>query len=337
MKKITLLTIILIIASSTFAQWSKYARWKRYRYEVVVGIGTSSFMGDLGGGSNHDSWIDDYLGDFEFSSTRPSLYGAARYKLTPSVAMKLNIAVGWLSGDDKWSSDPSRLSRNLNFNSIIFEQSLVGEYSILKENNAKRWSQMRKKRVRAYSLNLYVFAGIGGFYFNPYGYIEDENGNKDYYNLPDAGTEGQNVTGDYYSKYAFCIPYGIGFKVGLSRKLDLGIEYGLRYAFTDYIDDVGGSYYDNLAIIESNNGDVNTGYLADQHIPKTDSGYFTEEDFQEGSKWEAYSEYYEVGDRKPIQGGTKVRSGDANDSYSFLFINLSYKLRTGRNGLPKLF
>ncbi|MBK8808939.1 MAG: hypothetical protein IPO21_20830 [Bacteroidales bacterium] len=333
MKKYILLLLFSFIVNYSFSQWSK---WKRMRYEVSFGIGTSSFMGDLGGGQNSDSFLDDYFGDFDFGSTRPSFYLGGRYKLSPLFSAKLNLALGWVSGNDEWSNDINRQNRNLNFNSVIFEQSLVGEFNIIKENEQKRWSKIRNKRVRGYSFNLYVFAGIGGFYFNPRGYVVDDYTNKTYYSLYDVGTEGQNITQNHYNRYALCIPGGLGIKFGLNRKWDFGIEYGMRYTFTDYIDDVGGAYYDNKAIIENykDGNDVNVGYLADNHYA-TETTKFTETDFAAGSIWEGYDKYYEVGDRKPYPSGTEFRSGKAKDIYMFLFLNFSYKLKTGRNGLPK--
>lgn len=337
MKKLLLYILFFSLTLSSYSQWS---RWKRLRYEVCIGIGTSSFMGDLGGGKNSDSFLDDYFGDFDFSATRPSFYVGGRYKLSPLFSTKVNLALGWVTGNDKWSTDIGRQSRNLNFSSVIFEQSAVLEMNIIKENNAKRWSKRRKKRVRAYSVNLYTFLGVGGFYFSPQAYVLDDEGDKVWYNLHDIGTEGQTITGNNYSRYSVCIPFGLGFKYGLNRKLDIGVEYGYRYTFTDYIDDVGGSYYDNLAIIEKNGGNVDAGYLADHRTPPetSTSSFFTAEDFQSGSEWEAYGNYYKEGDRKPIKADSpaaKIRSGDAKDSYMFLFVNLSYKLRTTRRGLPK--
>ena len=40
------------------------------------------------------------------------------------------------------------------------------------------------------------------------------------------------------------IPAGIGFKIGLNKRTNLGIETGIRQTFTDYLDDVSGVYPD---------------------------------------------------------------------------------------------
>jgi len=293
------------------------------------GVGSSSFMGDLGGGKNPDSKMDDYLGDFDLLSTRMAVWAGMRYKLSPSFALRANFIFGQVSGSDEWSGDTGRKSRNLNFKSPIYEQSIQLEYSIIKETNARKWNRRRKKKVRGTSFNLYTFAGIGGFYFNPKG--EDQYGN--WVALQPIGTEGQTINGQdkRYNRYSLAIPFGLGIKIGLNRKWDLGFEYGIRYTLTDYIDDVGTSYADNKAIVEANGGDKSAGWLADKHLT-SDAGKFGDEVSQSDHE---YYGIYQPGDRIPYKGGSSFRGGDAKDVYMFLLVSFSYKLRTKRNGLPR--
>lgn len=44
------------------------------------------------------------------------------------------------------------------------------------------------------------------------------------------------------------IPFGIGIKATIGRYFAIGAEWGMRWTFTDYLDDVGGRYYDNDAL-----------------------------------------------------------------------------------------
>lgn len=329
-KKILSIAILSLVATAMCAQGGM--RWKRTRYELIGGLVVTNFMGDLGGGARTNSKIGKYLGDFDFSATRPGLYFGMRYRIAPAFSLKGNIYAAVLKGDDKYSDAPDRVLRNLNFWSPIFEESVQLEYSIIKENNARRWSAKRKKKVRGLSFNLYAFAGIGAIQFYPYGTYNGTD-----YALRPLGTEGQNVAASgkkQYSVVSACIPFGMGVKFGINRKWDFGVEYGFRYTFTDYIDDVGGAYYDNKAIIESNlskGTDVAkaSGFLADNHITDTK---FTD---NRG----VYNDYYAKGDRVPYSkesgDAMSIRAGKAKDIYMFLVFNLSYKLRTGRNGLPK--
>lgn len=305
-------------------------RWKRTRWEIMGGIGMTSFMGDLGGSKRSDQSYMRNIADFDMFSSRAALWGGMRYKLSPSFAVRGTIAFGQLSGDDKWSGDEGRRTRNLNFRTILFENSYQLEYSIIKESNARKWNKRRNRKVRGPSFNLYTFAGAGWFFFNPKG--EDMYGN--WVSLQPLGTEGQTANGNdnKYSRFAVCVPYGIGMKIGINRKVDFGFEYGFRYTFTDYVDDVGGSYYDNKAIIDANGGSPTAGWMADKHIAKEKSEKFGDHMKEDNPE---YYGIYEKEDRIPYKNGSTWRGGEANDVYMFFLFSLSYKLQTKRNGWPK--
>jgi hypothetical protein len=327
-RKLIVVLLLLGFCEMTFGQ--RGMRWKRTRYELMGGVGGAAFMGDLGGGKNPDSKLDDYFGDLDVFSSRPAMWMAMRYKLSPSFAVRGNLILGQVSGDDKWSGDQGRKSRNLNFRSPIFEQSLQLEYSIIKENDARKWHKRKKRSVRGNSFNLYTFAGFGGFWFNPKG--EDPYGN--WVKLRPIGTEGQTADGknEMYSRYAMCFPGGLGVKIGINRKWDFGVEYGLRYTLTDYIDDVGSSYYDNRAIVEANGGNSTAGWMADKHLVSSDSQKFGAE---VKNPTHEYFGIYQPGDRKPYAHGSSFRGGKSNDVYMFFLFSLCYKMETKRNGLPK--
>ncbi len=48
--------------------------------------------------------------------------------------------------------------------------------------------------------------------------------------------------GQYYSAFQFSIPIAIGATFKLVGPFDAAIEFGYRYLFTDYIDDVSNNY-----------------------------------------------------------------------------------------------
>ena len=47
-----------------------------------------------------------------------------------------------------------------------------------------------------------------------------------------------------YKKLQVAIPLGIGARFRLNEVLDFSVEFGFRYLFTDYIDDVSQNYVD---------------------------------------------------------------------------------------------
>ena len=67
-----------------------------------------------------------------------------------------------------------------------------------------------------------------------------------------------------YSRFQIAIPFGVGIKYAIDQNWSIGIEYGLRKTFTDYIDDCSSVYFDNQAIKQQgiDKGDA-WAYLAD--------------------------------------------------------------------------
>ena len=57
---------------------------------------------------------------------------------------------------------------------------------------------------------------------------------------------------DEYSLSAISIPFGIGVKYALSDKINLGLEMGARRTFTDFLDDVSGTYVSYPELLAGN-------------------------------------------------------------------------------------
>ena len=51
-----------------------------------------------------------------------------------------------------------------------------------------------------------------------------------------------------YSNFNVCIPVGIGVRKLINKKWSVGGELSFRKTFTDYLDDVSGSYYDKAKL-----------------------------------------------------------------------------------------
>ena len=282
------------------AQRAKYGRWRRLRYEIIYAVGGTNFLGELGGANQYGT---NFLRDLEVSQTRPLLQIGMRYKLLQDLAVKSALSFGYLRGDDKTTLEIYRNYRNLNFRSPILEWSAQLEYSVLRERIGHRYNLRRVRGVKGFRINTYYFVGIAVFWFNPQGKMDGK-----WYNLQPLGTEGQGLipTRQKYHRVQIAIPFGVGFKYGLDRKWSLGLELGPRKTFTDYIDDVSKTYFDK-EWIRQERGDV-AAYLSDPS-----SG--------EHPNWTASGQ----------------QRGDARDkdTYMFLTINLTYKLKQTRKGLPK--
>ncbi|OFX22245.1 MAG: hypothetical protein A2033_07145 [Bacteroidetes bacterium GWA2_31_9] len=221
MKKIFYLILILTIPLLSDAQ-----KWKRYRYEVLFGIGYSNFFGDLGGGNGKGGQSIISVKDVDFGASRPAFFVGARYKVIERFAIKFNLLFTYVSGYDKYSGSISRKNRGESFSSPLFEQSLMAEFSVIKERYGRRYTMGNIRSLKKLHINTYLFFGVGGFWFSPKTKIDG------------IQIEGQasRSTGESYKTYQLAIPIGIGLKYGVNRKLNIGLEYGNRFTFTDFID-----------------------------------------------------------------------------------------------------
>jgi hypothetical protein len=254
-------------------------------------------VGIFGGGSY-------YLGDINptkhFSFIKPAYGFVYRYNFTPNWTFKLNGFQG-----EVYSSDNEiefNTERNLHFKSKITEVSTQIELNFFKYVTGS--DDM--------IFSPFIFGGISIFKYNPQAEINGE-----WYYLQALGTEGQGTTvypdRQPYNLVSFAIPFGVGFKLSLSENMSMAAEWGLRKTFTDYIDDVSTTYYDYNTLQEKN-GNV-AAYLSDPSI----------------SRWDGVANYQ---DRWT---SSNAQRGDAKDKdvYMFIILNLTYKLRTTRKGLPK--
>ncbi|MBC7862872.1 MAG: hypothetical protein IAF38_07845, partial [Bacteroidia bacterium] len=192
--------------------------WKKQREEIIWGIGAANFLGDLGG---RNAIGTDYSPiDLELVLTRPSAMVGYRYRLSKKLSLKTEVSFLRVWGNDKLTTEPFRSNRNLNFRSNIFEGSVNFEYAFFRERKGNKYhiKHTFKRRQKAYSTYFYLFAGVGGFWFNP-----KTKYNNSWVALKPFATEGHN-----YSRISLAIPMGIGYKVTLNQQWALGFEFSFR-------------------------------------------------------------------------------------------------------------
>ena len=72
------------------------------------------------------------------------------------------------------------------------------------------------------------------------------------YDLRALSTEGQGTAAapgvSRYSLTQIAIPFGLGFKWSIAKHVGIGVEWGMRKTFTDYIDDVSTTYPEATAL-----------------------------------------------------------------------------------------
>jgi len=189
--------------------------------------------------------ISYYIGDLNpyghFKELNPMGGVTYRYNFNSRYNFRANILYGFVSGDDANSSDPVQKSRNLNFTSDIVELAGIMElnfYDFHRTNSD-------------YPYSSYMFVGFNFFKMNPKTSFDDE-----YVELQPLGTEGQGTSLDQkfkkYKRIQIGIPFGLGIKFKINKKVVISVEYGLRKIFTDYLDDVSGLYADPTILITEN-------------------------------------------------------------------------------------
>jgi len=245
--------------------------WKQYRNEWSLAIGTTGFLGELGGRNRAGS---DLFWDLEFNQSHLAAAGYYRYFITEKTAITGSFSYGVLRGSDETTAEKFRRNRNLNFKSNVYELAVRYEFHLAQELIGHRYNLRGAKGMRNSLLGLYGFVGLGGFYFNPKGRFGNQ-----WIPLHPLSTEGQGLEGgpSNYSRLAIAIPVGFGIRKTISKSTKLGIELGVRKTFTDYIDDVSTTYFDN-DIIRQEVG-VDAAFLADPSLGTINS---TEAGMQRG-------------------------------------------------------
>ncbi len=203
MKKLIAIFALIIVTATSYGQ----------RSEIGAMIGASYYIGDI-----NPSKV----------FANPELCGGIlyRYNFDPRWAIRANILFGDVSGSDFNTG----YERNLSFETAFTEITVMGELNFFRIFNIPSRNRFTP----------YICAGISVFSFNPTAEYDGK-----IYNLQALGTEGQGLKGedDYYSLVNMAIPFGFGFKVNIGKRISLGAEWGMRYTFSDYIDDVSNTYY----------------------------------------------------------------------------------------------
>ena len=176
--------------------------------------------------------VGHYFGDLntDFSLNDPGLAASAmaRYNFSNRWALRVGGAFTRVSASDADSRNIFERARNLDFRSNVFDGALGMEFNFLQYEHGSR--------DRFYT--PYLFAGLLVSHFQPQAELDGT-----FVNLRDFGTEGQ-FTGEEYFTTSLGIDYGIGLKLDLSYEWSLNFEANARYLFSDYLDDVSGTYPD---------------------------------------------------------------------------------------------
>ncbi len=212
-KKLLSSTLALTLSVFAFAQEEAYVQQGDYG----VTVGGAHYFGDINTRA-------------ELERPKPAFGLFFRKQFDNYVGVRLSVHYAQLGYSDTYSTNSYQQSRNLSFNTNIWEIAAMGHFNFFKFLPGSP----------GYTFTPYITLGIGAFSYDPYAYIADK---KEY--LRPLGTEGQTIGykgRKQYGTIAMCVPFGVGVKYNVTPDVNVSFEIGHRYTFTDYLDDVSTTF-----------------------------------------------------------------------------------------------
>lgn len=174
-----------------------------------------------------------YFGDLNNRAAfnRPKLAAGVyfRKQFGNYTAVRLAAHFAQLGYSDRYSKNDFQQTRNLSFNTNIFELALQGDFNFFRFNPVEE----------DHAFTPYATFGVGIFSYDPYAFY---NGEK--YYLRPLNTEGQGFYQGRrsYGTLAISVPIGFGVKYAVTDKINVSFEIAHRFTTTDYLDDVSSTY-----------------------------------------------------------------------------------------------
>jgi len=161
---------------------------------------------ELGFGLGTFNYTGDLVRTYNFKYSRPAGTVFYRSNLSNVVSFRAAVTAGQLAASEK-PIDPAAVLRDASFDIFLFEVSTVMEYHFLRWHDTKRFTRF----------SPYLFGGLGLFTIS-----------------------GNNQKNGEYSNVQAAVPFGGGIKYVYNPKWYLGLEFGIRKTFFDYLDNISG-------------------------------------------------------------------------------------------------
>lgn len=272
----------------------------RFKEKILVCLLLLTFVkvyaqkNEIGGMIGPSYCWSDVANNFETKNIRLGASLFFRHHLNPLFSLRASLSYARVMGADSLSEGSTwQTNRNLSFWTDIFEVSGIVEYNLVPDDNIGR--KVKKRGIP------YVFAGIGFFHFNPKS------------NNPITGEVNElqplKLNGVSYSLNALCIPLGFGYRYYLNRRWQIGVEFGMRYSLSSYIDDVKGtSIYPTMEEMESDDARImyNPSLIRLENIRNHGTTYIGGSD-----------------------GKPRGKNGNISDVYFITGVTVSYRLWPG--------
>lgn len=212
------LAIILVFALAISGSLNAQV-WKKTPIEAFAGLSGLHYFGDIGG--SPDASNLGGLRDINFLKIRPGIYFGARYRIAKPLQIKAYFASGFLAQSDFGSRNEGRKFAFLTFTN---ELSLLAEFYIIPESDDNYFYSIMQIRggLRHFRQPwaVYVFGGAGALQFLV---------------SPRESLVGSNRFIDD-KNFTVVIPAGLGVKYAIMPRISMGMELGVKYTFTDFLD-----------------------------------------------------------------------------------------------------
>ena len=173
---------------------------------LVFTVGPSYLFGDLGGSASENSTVFD---NFNLDNVRYEVSLGFRHSFNNWLGYRLSLHHGLYESQDRASLAETR---GYESTSNISMFTALGEFNIF------------QNRAVAYPWRIYAYGGGGIAYASV-----DLTGNS---------TAGNPRATEKASEFAPIIPFGLGFDIWTSTNFNIGLEFGWKYAFSDYMDGI---------------------------------------------------------------------------------------------------
>jgi hypothetical protein len=183
---------------------------------------------EAGGWLGASNYFGDLNTDYRLNRLGPAAGALARYNFNDRLAVRFGVSAGEISAYDSDSRNIVEQRRNLGFRSLIVDGTAALEFNFLPYVHGHR----------DFYYTPYIYVGPTLFYYNPQAEIDGT-----WYNLREYGTEGQ-FRGEEYNTTQGALGFGFGIKMDINYRWSVNVELSGRKVFTDYLDDVSGTYAD---------------------------------------------------------------------------------------------
>lgn len=233
--------LLLLTLFLTFVSNAQFVSQQKYRYELKIGGGPSFYYGDLGEAAYFDS---KSLVKFRTSHISYQFNSGVIFNVNQKLALSGEFTFGKLEGSDQTSTKPSLQNRNVSFFTPFYAFDVKATNTL--------WDLSKNKYSKGPRFDFYGILGAGVMRFDPRGMYKGRM-----YRLQPLGTEGQFLHPDKspYRLITAQVEGGLGLRMTISEQYKFGIEGQLNYTFTDYLDDVSGTYAGYSDMLEAR-GDV---------------------------------------------------------------------------------